>query len=1029
MAEETFRSPNFYQREIDKSGPVSSEPAGTPAMVVGTANKGPAFVPVTVGKPAEFTSVFGTLNPNCPGTYAAQIYLENKNSLTFLRLLGAGANSTAAESADSKIFGLVKNAGFKLSGSVALSGVDTRDKGVVQFIAAKHMKTSVGSIGMPTFEDNDTLGTSESVNLVRGMLMMPNTARMMILSSSTVPAHPFAASTEDSTLADENGKFKLVISSTLGSAWSSSDGVAGVRVITASFDPSSKDYLGKVLNTDPDKFYQEQHFLYADFAVDPNIAHVSSSCAVGILSGSSNMPVNGKSDRSFRESYGSFDTRYCAPETSWFISQPFGKTEYNLFKIQSLDDGEYANSLYKISISNLKASTDDANKYPTFNVQVRDWNDTDTTPIVLEQFTNCTLDPSSPDYIANKIGDRRVFYNFDVINASEKRLVATGKYSNKSKFIRVVVDDAVANKKVPAESVPFGFRGQDLPVFSANTSVTNTLASANAYLGLSTSGTGLTLSASFMPPVPHRFKVTRGEMTSSVAFVGEPGPNEQTSPAFYWGVKFERSSVSAEPESTKILTSNGVNEKDPMLLSLTKFLGLKQLGVVSTGSYSDTVNNNKFSLSKVALYNTDVAHLTSSVNTHMREAAYIRNAVLDNTDYTWTENSRRRLTFASLLSSGSAATFNRFSQFAKFTNFMQGGFDGTNMLNRDARRMNDKSMSFDAQGGASTGFTVPGFTSNPSGEDINNNVVKSVMTAVDIITDKTQQNNNLIVMPGVRESYVTDYLLKKSSEYGLALTLIDISSYDDNGNRLYDDSVKRPNISMTCNNFDARAIDNSYGGTYFSDIFIDDTVNKRRVKVPASIAALGAIAYNDKVAHPWFAPAGFNRGALDFVKNTQVRLSTADRDRLFASRINPIATLPKSIYVIYAQNTLQLSKSLLTKINVRRLLVEVKRIIIDLANKIVFEKNTPAVRNKFKGDASLQLALIQAQFGIKGFKIVMDDSNNSQEDIDLNRLNGAIIIQPTPAIEFISMDFVITNSGVEFTALYLGISGESNGSD
>lgn len=1015
MPEETFLSPNYNAREIDNSGPVTKQPTGVPAVIVGTSQKGPAFVPVTVGNDLDFKSTFGQRNPNHFGTYGAQVWLNNKNALTYLRVLGAGANTSDTDSSDTSLYGIVKNAGFKLSGSTALSAVDNRDNGVVQFIAAKHMKTSVGSIGMPTFEDNDTVGSSESINLIRGLLMLPNTARLMILSSSLVPSHPFGSSTADTSLADADGKFKIVISSSLGSAWETTDGIPGVRILTASFDPSSKDYFGKVLNTDPDKFYQDQHFLYADFPVDPNIAYVSSSCELGVLSGSSLTPANGKSDRTFRETFGSFDTRYRAPESSWFISQPFGKTEYDLFKIQAIDDGEFANNLYKISITNIKASLDDSNKFGSFTVLVRDWNDTDTTPNVLERFVNCNLDPSSPDYIAKKIGDRKVYYNFDVINATEKRLVTTGKYKNNSKFVRVIMNDAVEQKKIPVESVPFGFRGQEMLGTNPNLLVATALAPASSRLGVVSSGAGLSLSASFVPPVPHRFKVTRGEMTGSTAFVGEPGPSEQTNPALFWGVKFERSSVSSVPESTKILNSNGTNEKDAYLSSLTKFLGIKQLGAVVTGSDADTLHNNKFSLAKVALYNTDVAHLTSSVNNHMKEAAYIRNAALDSTDYTWTENSRRRLTFATLLSSGSASVFNRFSGFAKFTNFLQGGFDGTNILSRDARRLNDKSMSFDSGGGAASGATVLGFASNPSGEDVDNNSVKSFMTAVDIVTDPIAINCNVIAMPGVREGYVVDYLLKKSKDYGLAFVPVDISGYDDNGNRLYDDSVKQANVNLTCNAFDARAIDNNYGGTYFSNIFIDDVDNKRRVKVPASIAALGAISYNDKVAHPWFAPAGFNRAALEFVKNVDVRISAPHRDRLMSSRINPIAVFPKSNYVIYGQRTLQVAETSLSRINVRRLLLEVKRIIIDLAKRMVFEQNTPAVRNKFKSEAAFQLAIIQAQFGVKAFKIVMDESNNSQEDVDLNRLNGQIIVVPVKAIENISMDFIITNSGVEFS--------------
>jgi hypothetical protein len=400
----------------------------------------------------------------------------------------------------------------------------------------------------------------------------------------------------------------------------------------------------------------------------------------------------------------------------------------------------------------------------------------------------------------------------------------------------------------------------------------------------------------------------------------------------------------------------------------------------------------------------------------MKETAYIRNASLDSSDYTWTESSRRRLTFASLLSTAPAATFNRFSAYSKFTNFMYGGFDGVNFLNRDARRINDKSVSFDAStaGGASTNNSIDGFTTNPSGTDKSNNGVASYLTAVDITTNPLEANSNILVIPGIREPYITDQTMQKVRDYGLAMYVMDIPSYDDNGSRLYDNSSEKPNVNQTTTQFDGRAIDNNYAAVYYPDVFIDDATNRRKVKVPASVPALGALAFNDRVTYPWFAPAGFNRAALDFVNNVAVRLGGADKDRLYESRINPIASFPRLGYVIYGQKTLQINKSALDRVNVRRLMLEIKRIIVDIAQRIVFEQNTPAVRNKFVADTSFQLGLIQAQAGVEAFQVVMNESNNTQEDVDLNRLNGRIVVVPTRVVEYIAIDFIVTNSGVQF---------------
>ena len=1018
MAEQTFKAPNFYEREIDLSAPSITGPVGVPAAVIGTSNKGPAFVPVTVANFDEFIQVFGDLDTKQFGPYAVNEFLKHRSALTYIRVLGAGANSTSADLDKTLNYGYVKNAGFSLAGvSPAVSG-DARHTGLVQFLVGTHTLESNGSLGMPMFGDNDTIAGQSTVNLVRGLLMTPSTARMMVLSSSITTA-TFGPSVNDDTAADANGKFKIVISSSLGSSFSTSDGAPGIKILTASFDPSDKDYFAKVLNRDPDKFVQEQHYLHGDFAVDVNVASVRNEGRVAFLSGSSNVTVNGD-NKTFREVFGRYDSRYTAPQTSYFISQPFGKTEYDLFKFEALDDGEYANSLYKISISNIKASTNPANKYGTFNVQIRDWNDTDTNPVVIEQFTNCSLDPNSENYVAKLVGDRKVFFNFDAINPTEKRLVATGKYPNNSRFVRITMNSDIEAGNVPAEALPFGFKGPEVLNVNPNTKVTDALSSTNSRLYGQLSV--LHVTSSFMPPVPHRFKVTRGEISPTQDFVGQPGIKEQANVSYYWGVKFERSSTSSSPTSTDVLNPNVVNEKNPLLESLTKFVGIKKMDSLVTGSTADELHNNKFSLAKVALFNTSLTDLTSSVNNHMKEAAYIRNAKIDSTDYKWTDptvgsGNPRRITFATLLASGSASTFNRFSAYAKFTNFMYGGFDGTNFLNRDTRRLNDKSVSFDTGGGAEV-TSVSGFTgltpSNPSGLDINNNGVKSYLQAADLVTNPLEANNNLLVIPGIKEPYITDQVMNKVRDYGLSMYVMDVPSYDDNGNRLYDDSVAKPNISQTANKFDTRSIDNNYAAVYYPDVFIDDASNRRKVKVPASVAAAGALAFNDRVSYPWFAPAGFNRAALDFVSNVSVRLNSSDKDRLYESRINPIATFPRLGYVIYGQKTLQINKSALDRVNVRRLMLEIKRIIIDIAQRIVFEQNTPTVRNKFVADASFQLSLIQAQAGVEAFQVVMNESNNTQEDVDLNRLNGRIVVVPTRVVEYIAIDFIITNSGVQF---------------
>lgn len=999
--ERTFRSPNFYEREIDLSAPQLRGPVGTPAGVIGTANKGPAFVPVTVANFDEFIATFGNLDPKRFGPYAVNEFLTHRAALTYLRVLGAGANSTDGQIATSNQTGRVTNAGFKLDGAVASDDSRARHVGAVQFLAARHQLQANEAFGMPMFTDNRSYNGS-FVNLIRGMVMLTSDARMMVLNGneSAVGAFPYVG--PDDLATPVNGKFKLVISSTMGNEFFNTDGVAGVKILTASLNPTDADYFGKILNTDPDRFEDEHHLLYGDFAVDDELA---TAVAVAVLSGSAaSSSTSGDSTLEFRKAFGAFDTRYQTPKSTWFISQPFGATEHDLFYFESLDDGEFANKLYKISISNIKASLDDAKQYGTFTVQVRDWNDTDQNPLVFEAFPNCSLDPNADNYVAKLIGDRKVFYNFDSSLVDERRVVATGKYPNISKLVRIRVSDSVDRGLVPAKSLPFGFRGIEIP--KTNDSLTDTAAGTARVVGVLGVGSGSAMSGSILPPVPFRFKVTKGDIPTTAAFEGAPGPTELASTMLHWGIKFER--------NTLPLNANLSSEKNRLLEAYTKFLGIKKLDTLVTGAGADQFNDNKFTLAKVAFSNTSITHLTGTINDHMREAAYLRDGALDLSEYTINTGIGKRITLATVLAKDTSANFNKWAPFAKFTNMMFGGYDGVNFLDRDARRLNDRSTSFDTGGGAEASYTAPGMSTNPNGSGQSNSSVLSYTTAVDIMTDPMLVNTNILVIPGIRESYITDYTMKKVRDYGLSFYVMDIPSYDDEATRLYDDSTGRPDVEKTAAALDTRAVDNNYAGTYFPNVFIDDATNHRRLKVPSSVAAMGALAFNDRVAYPWFAPAGFNRAALDFVTNVEVRLNVSDRDRLYESRINPIATFPRLGFVIYGQKTLQVTRSALDRVNVRRLLLEVKRIIIDIANRMAFEQNTTDVRNKFVADSVLQLGLIQAQAGIEAFQVICNETNNTQEDIDLNKMNGRIVVVPTRVIEFIAIDFVITNSGVSF---------------
>jgi hypothetical protein len=1074
MAEQTFRSPGFFEQEIDLTETVT-RPSGIPAGVVGTALKGPAFVPLVVGSFADFQNRFGTLDPNRFGPYAVREFLKHRNALTYMRVLGAGANATTDNMATTRNQGTVKSAGFVVTGArnSADYSNDRRYAGITTFLCAQHvLSASSGELqGFPVFSDNDSFSEraggepADVINLVRGVMMFPTGTRAMIANGDQNLENTTNWSTFSdvaSVTADTagNNNFKLVISSSAGAGFANDDNNAGIRIVSASLDPASPNYIAKILNTDPWKFQEKQHVLYAHFAVEKELAATltETAGAVGLLSGS-DIDDASAGDLKYSLMYGRFDTRYTAPRTTTFISQPFGSAEYSLFHFETLSDGAWGNSQYKISVAGLRASTDPANPYGTFEVQLRLINDLDTDSEILERFPNCSLDPNSTRYIARQIGDKNVSFQWDADLVEERRLMITGKYPNRSKYIRVVMQDAVENSLVPGGSLPFGFRG--LPIVKTTNTLTDsskrTLYKGSKALGdmvtVRLAATEVTnpLSGSIVPPLPYRFKVTQGAVDgTNPGFIGAPGADERVNSSFYWGVKTTRlphtGSKALVKTTDAVLKSNAGTEFNPLITAYSKFLGIQKLDALVTGSGADEFNNNKFTLARVALGGktkttvaTTFTEVTGTARQHMLGAAYIRNGRPDGTTYQVYDsaNSSNRATLATLVQS-SSVVFNRFTEYAKFTNVFYGGFDGLNILDRDCHLMNDRASSTDSGGkgsGTAVGSNGLGLANTNStsfsmmGNALNNNIITAYRQAIKLMTDNMVVNTNILAVPGIRDSFVTDYAAIRTKEYSLAVYLMDMIPYDENKNRLFSDGSDgwavpvagatlskpiEPDVREVSEKFDARAVDNNYTATYFPDVYIHDPINNRPVRNPASVAALGALGFNDQVSYPWFAPAGFNRGALEAVTNVDVRLNSADRDTLYDARINPIATFPDGGFVIFGQKTLQQAKSALDRVNVRRMLLEVKRLIVGIANRLIFEQNNATTRARFAAQVIPLLALVQAQAGIEQFRVVCDNSNNTTLDVEQNRMNGRIVVVPTRAVEFISVDFIVTNSGVSF---------------
>ena len=216
-------------------------------------------------------------------------------------------------------------------------------------------------------------------------------------------------------------------------------------------------------------------------------------------------------------------------------------------------------------------------------------------------------------------------------------------------------------------------------------------------------------------------------------------------------------------------------------------------------------------------------------------------------------------------------------------------------------------------------------------------------------------------------------------------------------------------------------INSSFGCAYYPWVQIQDTINGGILWAPPSVAALGAISYGQATQELWFAPAGFTRGGLSAnaaagipVVGVRERLVSKDRDKLYEVNINPIAQFPAEGIVIFGQKTLQVTPSALDRINVRRLLIFLKKQISRTAATLLFDQNVDVTWNRFKGQVEPFLASVQAGLGLTDYKLVLDETTTTPDLIDRNILYAQIFLKPARAIEFIAIDFVITDSGASF---------------
>ena len=276
--------------------------------------------------------------------------------------------------------------------------------------------------------------------------------------------------------------------------------------------------------------------------------------------------------------------------------------------------------------------------------------------------------------------------------------------------------------------------------------------------------------------------------------------------------------------------------------------------------------------------------------------------------------------------------------------------------------------------------------------------------AIDILSNKDQYDINLLFTPG---------LLDNATGHGAIITRA-INMCEDRGDVFYiiDPTYKGSTVGQAQLAADSR--NTNYACYYYPWCQIPDPDLGRNIWVPPSAIVSAVYSFNDLVAHPWYAPAGLNRGTLDTVIQTERLMTQGDRDNLYIKSVNPIATYPRQGITIWGQKTLQKKQSAMDRINVRRLLIDAKKFIAFTVKYLVFENNTVQTRARFIELTDPYFRRVQNQQGLYEYRIIIDESNNTPDVIDRNEMRAQIYLKPAKTAEFIIVDFMVLPTGALF---------------
>jgi hypothetical protein len=629
-------------------------------------------------------------------------------------------------------------------------------------------------------------------------------------------------------------------------------------------------------------------------------------------------------------SIGWYLEQYQSPQSPWVVSELRGNKVFNLFRFKTISDGDAANTEVKVSIANISFNNG------TFDVLVRDYFDNDSNPVVIEKFTNCTMNPSENSFIAKKIGS------------------TDGEYQLNSKYIMVEL-----NEDAPIDALPCGFEGYNFREYAGVKSPFPIYKTKYDFPG----------EVIYNPPF--------GLASGSDDIIRSGGDNVRRT---YLGIS---DTIGYDPD---FFAYKG---KQVPLNVCTDTSGdnwpYKSKGFHMDINASAITISNVFSTSGTPAFFVGAAEFTSDPESEA--------------------NPYYRL-FA-----------------RKFTLLVAGGFDGWDIY-RESRTNTDR-FRLGANGylrGACTSITYPTATGwgafkritvGDNRVDFANSDYYAYLLGQQTFANPEAVNINVFTTPGI--DYVNHSNLVEAAiemiEFDRADSIYICTTPDynmfvptttDNLDLIYPQEA--------VDNLDNTGIDSNYTATYYPWILTRDTVNNTQVYIPPTAEVCRNLALTDNIAFPWFAAAGYTRGIVNGIK-ARKKLTQEDRDTLYKGRINPIATFSDVGTVIWGNKTLQVRESALDRINVRRLLLQARKLISAVSVRLLFEQNDAKVRQDFLDAVNPILDAIRRDRGLYDFRVTV---SSDPADLDRNQLTGKIYIKPTKSLEFIDITFYITPTGASF---------------